>query len=328
MSNKVASLIKLIKKMSESKLDEALTFIETLTQSKQKKEPKPPCPYCKSPDVKRNGHDGQRQRFLCNICHRSFRETTNTIMIYSHFGEAVWKQMISDTIKSVPLKTSAKSLKMSHATAFAMRHKILLAMQDEAQRQPTVLSDVCEIDDTFVLESYKGSKLPQDFWRASRKHGAVAQKRGISNEYVCISTGIQRKGPAYSMSVTRATPSRDDIDSVFKGHLGEDVLILCDGGKSYNVLAENYNCSLMTVDSNKGFANINTSNGFHSFIKERYNQFRGVATKYLNRYNVLFSNAYRNIEGLIDKTYNMLCVSDQLRPHIIKDVNTLNLLSI
>jgi hypothetical protein len=75
-----------------------------------------------------------------------------------------------------------------------MRHKILPALEAEAANTPTVMSVVCELDDTFVLESYKGTKLPNDFWRKPRKHGAVAQKPGISNEYVCISMGVSRSG--------------------------------------------------------------------------------------------------------------------------------------
>lgn len=105
---------------------------------------------------------------------------------------------------------------------------------------PIVLSVVCELDDTFVLDSYKGTKLPKDFWRKPRKHGAVAQKPGISNEYVCISTGVSRNGG-------------------------------------------------------------NIANSFHSFIIERYNQYRGVATKYLNRYNALFAKLFRSNSDLADE---------------------------
>ena len=42
-------------------------------------------------------------------------------------------------------------------------------------------------------------------------------------------------------------------------------------------------------------------NGFHSYIKSRYHFYRGVATKYLNRYNALFSAAYRNVDSVIKR---------------------------
>ena len=228
----------------------------------------------------------------------------------------------------ISLDETADALLISHSTAFNMRHKILLALEAEETRQPTVLGGVCELDDTYVLESYKGNKLPEGFWREARKHGAKAQKRGISNEYLCISTGVQRDGAAYAQSVTRATPSKNDITSVFEGRIEEESLILCDGAKSYNALGESCGCSVMNVDEDKKFAHVNTANSFHSFIKQWYGQLRGVATKYLNRYNALFSGAFRNSENLVDKIYNILCSNDVQRHHRVNDVKSLNLLDI
>jgi len=328
MDNKLAKLIELVKKLPENCLDATINYVEEKIEESVEEKPIPPCPHCKSEAVKRFGHVANRQRFCCKSCGKTFMETTNTIMAHSPCGEAAWKQVIRDTVEGASLDKTAQSLHMSHATAFNMRHKILLALEAEEFRQPTVLSGVCELDDTYVLESYKGSKLPEGFWRKARKHGAVAQKRGISNEYLCISTGIQREGSAYSRTVTRSTPGKDDITAVFEGRIGEDALILCDGAKSYNALGESCGCPVMNVDGEKGFAHVNTANSFHSFIKDRYNQCRGVATKYLNRYNTLFSNAFRNSENLVDRIYNILCSNDTPRHHSVQDVKTLNLLVI
>ncbi len=52
-------------------------------------------------------------------------------------------------------------------------------------------------------------------------------------------------------------------------------------------------------EEEKSFFNLNTVNGFHSFIKKRYDFYQGVATKYLNRYNALFAASYRNAEALV-----------------------------
>lgn len=41
------------------------------------------------------------------------------------------------------------------------------------------------------------------------------------------------------------------------------------------------------------FYNLNTVNGLHSFIKQRYVFYRGVASIYINRYNALFASDYR-----------------------------------
>jgi len=78
----------------------------------------------------------------------------------------------------------------------------------------------------------------------------------------------------------------------------------------------------------KGFCNINTANGFHSYIKDRYNQYRGVATKYLNRYNALFSLSFHRGNELVDAIYKILMTNDSPRHHSVQNVKTRNILGI
>jgi uncharacterized protein YdcH (DUF465 family) len=184
------------------------------------------------------------------------------------------------------------------------------------------------LDDTFVLESYKGKKLPKDFWRKPRKHGAVAGKPGISNEYICISTGVSRNGETIAKTVTRATPGKDDIDAVFSGHIEPETLIMCDGAKSYNDFGKKNNCDVVVIKERGGFTHTNTASSFHSLIKERYNKYRGVSTKYLNRYNALFAKLFRSNDDLADEIYSMMISNDTPRHHSVADVKALGLLGV
>jgi len=330
MDNKLSKLINLVQKLPESVLDETISYVEEKIEENAEAEASPPCPHCRS-SAKRNGHKDGIQRFLCGTCGKTFAKTTQTALHSSHSGEAVWKQVIRDTLECVPLARTASSLALSTDTVFRMRHKILLALEAEEMRQPTVLEGVCEFDDTYVLESLKGgNKIPEGYYRKARKHGATAQKRGISNEYISISTGIQRDGAAYCRTVARATPGREDIAEAFGGHIGEATLAICDGAKNYNVLGENGGCDVVHVsDENKsGFYHTNTANGLHGHIKEVYKRYKGVGTKYLNRYNTLFAKMYRGGENLADSIYNILCSNETPRHHSVEDVKTLRLLSI
>jgi hypothetical protein len=45
---------------------------------------------------------------------------------------------------------------------------------------------------------------------------------------------------------------------------------------------------------------------FHSFIKERLDAARGVATIYLNRYNALFSQIFGNRDTAADKIFELM----------------------
>ncbi len=63
------------------------------------------------------------------------------------------------------------------------------------------LGDVSELDETFVLDCYKGRKFCNNMSRKSRKHGAKGEKRGIPNKYACICAGIQHNGEAFAATI-------------------------------------------------------------------------------------------------------------------------------
>lgn len=74
---------------------------------------------------------------------------------------------------------------------------------------------------------------------------------------------------------------------------------------------------------------MNTVNGFHSFIRQRYVFYRGVASKYINSYNALFATAYRNGENIIRRlTDAVLSVTGIDYYHSSKDIKTAGLVAI
>lgn len=325
-------LTKYIKKLSADAVNTLLDAVKMLLAS-ENTAAIPNCPYCSSTMAIRYGHKCGKQRFLCKQCRHTFVTTTNTVMSHSHFNKAVWQEVISDTVRGNAIEFTAHRLGINHRTVFDMRHKLLLALQELPETEQTLLEGVSELDETFVLECYKGKPLPDTAGRKARKHGAKAQKRGISNEYVCICTGIQRKGDAYAATANRAKPDSEELTEIFTGHIAQDTLVLCDGLKSYRGLTAATGCTVKDChdlqEEEKGFFNLNTVNGFHSFIKHRYHFYRGVATKYLNRYNMLFSASYHKAEVLISRLcHALLNVGNTNYYHSGKEVRELRLLAI
>ena len=264
---------------------------------------KPDCPYCASHTFIRYGHKCRKQRFLCKSCGKTFVPTTHTIMSNSHFPADVWRKVIKDTVHGDAIDYTADRVGCSHQAVFDMRHKVLMALQQLPEVSDVCLSGVSEFDETFVLDCYKGKELDSSIPRGPRKHGAKAAKRGISNEYVCICTGIQRNGDAMAATTNRAKPSAAELINIFDGHIADGTLALCDGLRSYHAFPGIADCTVKDCNGCSAdescFYNLNTVNGFHSFIKQRYVFYRGVASKYINRYNALFSAAYRNAENII-----------------------------
>lgn len=293
----------------------------------------PDCPYCASHTVIRYGRKCRKQRFFCKSCGKTFVPTTHTIMSNSHFPVEAWREVISDTVHGNAIDYTAKKIGCSHQAVFDMRHKVLLALQQLPETSGICLGEVSEFDETFVLDCYKGKELDSSIPRKPRRHGAKAEKRGISNEYVCICTGIQRKGDAIAATVNRAKPSAKELLTIFEGHIADGTLALCDGLRSYHALPGIADCVVRDCnDSSTGdtcFYNLNTVNGFHSFIKQRYVFYRGVASKYINRYNALFSTAYRNVENIIKQlTDAVLTVTGTNYYHSNRDVRENGLLTI
>lgn len=331
MENKIDTLFDYIKTLSESDLDRIIKFVLGIVSVNQQSEYLPNCPYCGGAHVIKHGHKNKKQRFMCHDCKRTYMHTTNTLMANSHYIQSVWTNFIQDTLYGVTLDDSAEKYGFSHQTAFNMRHKVLMALQDLLVKNPVLRSDIAELDETFVLDCYKGGPVPESTGREARKHGAKVSKRGISNEYISICTGIQRDGGVVAASVNRAKPSGKELEEIFRGHIAESTLVLTDGLRSYRVLEMLSDCTVVDInhEESHGFFNLNTVNSLHSFIKETYNHYRGVATKYLNRYNALFSVALRCANNLKDTLFSSLGkVGQECYWHSIKDIRNRRLLLI
>jgi hypothetical protein len=133
-------------------------------------------------------------------------------------------------------------------------------------------------------------------------------KRGLSNEQISICTGVQRGADsgAFARTVNRGAANPSEVASAFGTLISPKTLVMCDGEDSYNVLAGTCGCSVSNykkhLDENGAecFYHINGVNSFHARIKEQYRQYRGVATKYLNRYNALFCIMFKHMKSAAD----------------------------
>ena len=308
MSITLKDIIALVRELPEASFEETY---EKLTEIKKKSDAetheketeKQKCPNCKSTSTKRNGKNRGKQMYLCMNCRKAFSETSTSAVAHSHSSATVWKQVISDTVDGVPIDETAGKLGLHHETVFNMRHKILYRIEQSLIANPAELTGVCETDETYVLESEKGRRFPENHHRKPRRHGAKASKPGISSEYVCVCTSVTGADEKVAVAVNRASPSNQEILDVFGERVNEKTIILCDGKQSYNVL--DGKCTVAVAKR------INKVNGFHSFIKEKLDDMRGVATIYLNRYNALFSTIYAaDKSAVVDDIYKLMVSPD------------------
>jgi len=312
-------IIGTVKELPEECFEEALEKLREIKEKADKEKESAPvsCVKCGGVNVLRNGKRNNRQAYICKDCKKTFVQTATSAVAHSHSSETVWKQVIRDTVEGIPIDKTADSLDLTHTTVFNMRHKILHCVEQAIFDSPVDLNGVCETDETYVLESVKGRKIPADYHRKPRKHGAKASKRGISDEYVCVCASVSEEGKNMAVAINRATPSSQEILDVFGDKVSENTVILCDGNKSYNILEDK--CTVAST------GRINKVNGFHSFIKARLEAMRGVATIYLNRYNALFSQTFGKKDVSVEKIFELM-TSRNSSFSTIADVKSQNLL--
>lgn len=247
------------------------------------------CPYCtKRSRMIKKGFNKGKQRYQCKECKHIFTYNSHTITMYSKIERSMFQKIVLDTLNSIPIKKTAADLNVSVQCVFENRHKTLCALETMINNENAQLCGTIEIDETYELESDKGSKQIK---RKARKRGEPSQYRGISHEQVCIVTTTDRNGHEIFKAVGFGKPTTNSILENFTKMLVKKSIIYTDGAFSYDKLAEQSECRLVQLKTHKAYnqvEHINTVNYIHSMIQKQFAFYRGVATKYINRYLCLF----------------------------------------
>lgn len=170
-----------------------------------------------------------------------------------------------------------------------------------------MLSDEVEFDEKYFVQSHKGKKIEG---LPGKKRGTKASKRGLSDEQVCILCGVQRLGKHFSHAYNMAKPSTEDVMNL-KEHLKDNSFVWIDGLTSYNRLLEEKHCKKKVVKTYTEYDKVNhlnNVNSFHEKIQKQYEIYRGVASKYINRYCALF-NLQREYAGMDNQEFIQLILN-------------------
>jgi transposase-like protein len=248
------------------------------------------CPVCgvSEPRIIKKGFLGGKQRVLCKECGRKFVTTCGRLNYNSQQSEASWSIVIVDTLNAIPLHETAAEMDCAVDTVFHMRHKFLLLLEQVLFEQGEVMEGIVEIDETYLPDSFKGIKRTEG--RKARKHGEPAEKRGLSDEKMCVFMGTNRMGKEVAQCVNRARPSSQEVIEVFGDVIKEKSMLINDGlFSNYERIKRNQLTSMIVSDHHEftDVLHLNTVNTMHSGFKTRYRFYRGVSSKYLNRYLAL-----------------------------------------
>jgi transposase-like protein len=238
----------------------------------------PKCPHCGSRRIEGWGRERNGlKRSRCFDCQRTFNPLARLRKKESWLGFAAALN------QSLSVRKAAKACKVNKNTAFNWRHRFLKA-QNQSKDQS--LAGIAEVDEIFLLESFKGQrKLP----RAARKRGGVAEKPGLSAEQIPILIARNRSGA----HIDAVLPDRSEaaVRPVLEGKLSKDDTLLCmDGDKALIAFAEAEGIEYELIIASKGehvhekVLHIQNVNAYGGRFKQWLNRFNGVATKYLPSY--------------------------------------------
>lgn len=238
------------------------------------------CPHCASPWVVRNGLADGLQRYKCRACGKTFNALTGTPLArLRHKGK--WLEQARAMADGLTVHRAAEQLGVAASTAFRWRHRFLGLPRGA---KPAVLAGVAEIDETYVLESFKGSKV---VGRKARKRGGRAAKRGLSREQIPVMVARDRSGSTTDYVLTDTHKAA--VMAVLKPILPPDVVVCTDGGGSIGQAVKDLGLEHHAVVTSSGVHaigawHIQNVNAYHGRLKQWMRRFNGVATSYLENY--------------------------------------------
>lgn len=242
------------------------------------------CPYCSGKKYRKHGKDKSSQRYYCNSCKRTFTEHTGTWLAGIHK-----KELVEEYLKLMEQELSLDKIKVklgiNKKTAFDWRHKILSGLEDTDKGN---FKGITESDDTFFLQSSKGSKL---YDRRPRKRGGSASKRGVSNEQVAVIVTADRATEIDLSVAGFGRIKKLDIEKAIGQRITSETILCSDSHVSYKGFAMDKEIEHHTVRVNlkqyvkqKNY-HVQHVNSMDSRLKNWIGyKFGGVSTKYLQKY--------------------------------------------
>lgn len=308
------------------------------------------CHQCGSVDIVKIGHRNGKQRYRCKDCGKTFGDTNSTMLYHSRLSADNWRELLRGLIQNMPLRKIAEATGLNLYTVWLNKQKVFSLVRELSGSQDRFI-DIAEADEYYVPLSFKGKRDPEFFiytlGRMPRHHRTYSekveylkrygmwdnlqsdpikleqllaneiQKRGISNDQVCVLTCKDRNNNLYLEPICLGRLESNHVTEHFHDRFESDAIIVTDSHAAYREFARNSFIQLEQIPSGKhakGAYNLGRINACHSKLAAYLSadNERHPATKYLDlniamfrwleKHGQLGINAsveclYRQIEG-------------------------------
>jgi len=244
------------------------------------------CPRCGNERCYRHGFANDLQRYRCCACGRTFNDLTGTPLARLRL-KTKWLAYSQVLLDSLPVRKAADRVGVHRNTAFRWRNRFLQWVKLD---RPAALNGIVEADETFLLESQKGSRSLD---RPPRHRGGRAGKRGISSELDCILVARDREGRTVDAVTGRGALTAAQLERDLLPRLDPQALLVSDSHAAYRAFARKHRIAHETVNQRAGVRarrlgnlaiHVQNVNAYHQRFKAWLRGFRGVASCYLPNY--------------------------------------------
>ncbi len=251
------------------------------------------CPRCGCHVTVRAGHQRGYQRYLCRGCGRGFSCRTMRILANSKLPRETWAAFARCMIERYPLRAAARACHVSLKTAFFMRHRICEMMSRDLDPFRVDKGCSAEIDEYYLHESFCGNHTKSSSFAMPRKahrRPSDMHRRGISDELICILTGVNDHGDCFLELACRGHLPKGAARKILAGKVAAGSVVSTDRHPTYKGLIPELGAAVHNRYDAKDHSEgtINSVNSLHSRLAKFLRPFESVSSRRLPNYLVWF----------------------------------------
>jgi len=240
------------------------------------------CPHCDAARFYRHGIVSDLQRYRCLACGRTFNALTGTPLAYLRLRQC-WLPFLQCMLDTRSVRAAADVTGIHRNTSFRWRHRFLV---ETGHDRPSLLHGIVEADETYLLESQKGSR---HLTRPPRRRGGVASRRGITHEHDCILVARDRRKRTRDFVAGRGPVTTAKLKACLPPVLAPRALLVSDSAAAYFTFARTMGVRHAAINVSagvitRGVLHIQNVNAYHGRFHQWLAVFRGVASRYLPNY--------------------------------------------
>lgn len=249
------------------------------------------CPFCGSLNRRKYGlNSAGTQRFQCKDCEHVFvNKPTGSIIFFTKLPFEKWQEFAECFVDGLSCARIAEKIEVTPRTAWFMRIRTLEALKENLPSFEIKAGCGAHIDGIYFSESFKGVSFKElgEMPRAP-KDGETKDKRGISNDKICVITAVNDSGDFFYELACRGAMTTEIATSILENMVCEGAIINTDKHKAYRQALSDLKVAAHNAFDSTDHEAMKPIDSIHSAIRGFMRRFNGVSTKWLDLYLAYF----------------------------------------